>query len=63
MQRRPETDPSAAVSIPRKWGVVVVLVLVVLDASTKERGTRAEMPMKVWPISTGSQKISTNKEA
>ena len=62
MQRRPETDPSAAVSIPRKWGVVVVVV-VVLDASTKERGTRAEMPMKVWPISTGSQKISINKEA
>ena len=62
MQLRSETDPSAAVSIPRKWGVVVVVV-VVLDASTKERGTRAEMPMKVWPISTGSQKISTNKEA
>lgn len=62
MQLRSETDPSAAVSIPRKWGVVVVVV-VVLDASTKERGTRAEMPMKVWPISTGSQKISINKEA
>lgn len=60
MQLRSETDPSAAVSIPRKWGVVVV---VVLDASTKERGTRAEMPMKVWPVSTGSQKISINKEA